>query len=163
VLGGRRREGKRWRARGVPWPGGRRWIYDVHARPRRTVLRWNVLRRMAREDGAREDGATEDGATEDGAKEDGAAVVAVSGTHGLGGPCYGRRCYEDGATEVGATEDGATEVAVIGTHGLGGPCYGGWLRRTVLRWMVQRWVGASTKKPAKHKGLRVSDGCRFSS
>ena len=106
-------------------------------------------------------GAAEDGAAEDGAKEDGAAEDAVSGTHGLGGPCYGRRCYEDGATEVGATEDGATEVAVIGTHGLGGPCYGGWLRRTVLRWMVQRWVGASTKKPAKHKGLRVSDGCRF--
>jgi hypothetical protein len=63
----------------VPWPGGRRWIYDVHARPRRTVLRWNVLRWMAREDGATEDGATEvgateDRATEDGATEDGAAV-----------------------------------------------------------------------------------------
>jgi hypothetical protein len=118
------------------WPGRRRWDYDVHARPRRTVLRWNVLRWMAREDGAREDGATEDGATEDGAtedgakedgaKEDGAAVVAVSGTHGLGGPCYRSRlrrmATEDGgrharprrtvlqksATEDGATEDGVT-------------------------------------------------------
>jgi len=64
-------------------------FFDVHARPRRTVLQRTVLRRT------------------------------VIGTHGLGGPCYG------------------------------GMCCGG--------------LGASTKKPAKHKELRVRDGCRFSS
>ena len=95
------------------WEEGE-WICDVHARPRRTVLRKT--------------------ATEDGAAEDGAAVVAVIGTHGLGGPCYGRPCY--------------------GRMCYGRRCYG---RRCC------GGLGPSTKKPAKHKGLRVRDGCRFSS
>jgi len=68
------------------WEEGE-WICDVHARPRRTVLR-----KTATEDGAAEVGATEDGATED----------AVSGTHGLGGPCYGRRLRKTVLRWVGA-------------------------------------------------------------